>query len=80
MDALPAKKKSNIILLSFYDSLRRYTWSHIFICVSNISVLEPDCSLRFYWLDYLEHEGKLYFMGRLVDKGSDASAFCCVAV
>jgi DNA polymerase alpha subunit A len=47
---------------------------------SYISVLEPDCSLRFYWLDYLEHGGELYFVGKLQDKGSNASVFCCVAV
>jgi DNA polymerase alpha subunit A len=47
---------------------------------SQISALEPDGSLRFYWLDYLEHEGKLYFVGKLKDKVSNAWVSCCVTV
>ncbi|KAG6865128.1 hypothetical protein C0991_004969 [Blastosporella zonata] len=47
---------------------------------SNISPLEPDGSLRFFWLDYLEHEGKLYFVGKLKDKTSGAWVSCCVTV
>jgi DNA polymerase alpha subunit A len=47
---------------------------------SQISALEPDGSLRFYWLDYLEHEGKLYFVGKLKDKVSSAWVSCCVTV
>lgn len=47
---------------------------------SNISALETDGSLRFFWLDYLEHEGKLYFVGKLKDKNSGAWVSCCVTV
>lgn len=47
---------------------------------SQVSALEPDGSLRFYWLDYLEHEGKLYFVGKLKDKVSNAWMSCCVTV
>ena len=47
---------------------------------SNISALEPDGSLRFFWLDYLEHEGKLYFIGKLKDKASSSWVSCCVTV
>lgn len=47
---------------------------------SNISVLEEDGSLRFYWLDYLEHEGKLYFIGKAQDKKSKAWVSICVTV
>ncbi|KAG6831739.1 hypothetical protein H0H87_004008 [Tephrocybe sp. NHM501043] len=46
----------------------------------NISALEPDGSLRFFWLDYLEHEGKLYFVGKLKDKASGAWVSCCVTI
>jgi len=42
--------------------------------------LEPDRSLRFIWFDYLEHEGKLYFIGKLKDKDSGAWVSCCVTV
>ncbi|KAK7051399.1 DNA-directed DNA polymerase alpha catalytic subunit pol1 [Paramarasmius palmivorus] len=47
---------------------------------SNISALEEDGSLRFYWLDYLEHEGHLYFIGKLKDKTSGAWVSCSVTV
>lgn len=47
---------------------------------SNISALEADGSLRFFWLDYLELEGKLYFTGKLKDKTSGEWASCCVTV
>ncbi|KAI0796194.1 hypothetical protein C8Q75DRAFT_863184 [Abortiporus biennis] len=47
---------------------------------SNLSVLEDDGSLRFYWLDYLEHDGKLYFIGKTQDKKSKQWISCCVTV
>lgn len=47
---------------------------------SDMTVLEEDGSLRFYWLDYLEHEGKLYFVGKVQDKKSKAWVSCCVTV
>ncbi|SJL03302.1 related to POL1-DNA-directed DNA polymerase alpha, 180 KD subunit [Armillaria ostoyae] len=47
---------------------------------SKIAVLEPDSSLRFFWLDYLEHEGKLYFVGKLKDKTTGMWVSCCVTV
>ncbi|KAG6847687.1 hypothetical protein H0H93_006564, partial [Arthromyces matolae] len=46
----------------------------------NISALESDGSLRFFWLDYLELDGKLYFVGKLKDKTSGAWVSCCVTV
>ncbi|KIM44768.1 hypothetical protein M413DRAFT_442728 [Hebeloma cylindrosporum] len=47
---------------------------------SNISALEPDGSLRFFWLDYLELDGRLYFIGKLKDKLSGGWVSCCVTV
>jgi DNA polymerase alpha subunit A len=47
---------------------------------SQISALEPNGSLRFYWLDYLEHERKLYFVGKLKDMVSNAWVLCCATV
>ncbi|PSS35342.1 hypothetical protein PHLCEN_2v1679 [Hermanssonia centrifuga] len=47
---------------------------------SSISILEDDGSLRFFWLDYLEHEGRLYFVGKAQDKTSKAWLSCCVTV
>ncbi|KAJ2926264.1 hypothetical protein H1R20_g10824, partial [Candolleomyces eurysporus] len=45
-----------------------------------IEALEPDGSLRFFWLDYLEHDGKLYLVGKLKDKKTNAWVSCCVTV
>ncbi|KAL6306263.1 DNA polymerase alpha catalytic subunit [Sparassis latifolia] len=47
---------------------------------SSAYVLEEDGSLRFFWLDYLEHEGHLYFVGKTQDKVSKAWLSCCVTV
>jgi DNA polymerase alpha subunit A len=47
---------------------------------SNASILEDDGSLRFFWLDYLELDGKLYFTGKLKDKSSGTWLSCCVTV
>ena len=47
---------------------------------SNILLLEEDGSLRFYWLDYLEHEGKLYFIGKAQDKKTKTWVSICVTV
>ena len=47
---------------------------------STISALEADGSFRFFWFDYLEHEGVLYFIGKTLDKNSNSYVSCCVAV
>ncbi|KAH9072265.1 DNA polymerase alpha catalytic subunit [Lactarius deliciosus] len=47
---------------------------------SKISALEEDGSFRFFWLDYLEHEGVLYFIGKTLDKNSKSYVSCCVTV
>ena len=47
---------------------------------STISALEEDGSFRFFWLDYLEHEGVLYFIGKTLDKNSKIYVSCCVTV
>ncbi|KAF7983750.1 hypothetical protein HWV62_19727 [Athelia sp. TMB] len=47
---------------------------------SKISALEPDGSLRFFWLDYLENDGKIHFIGKLKDKTSGVWVSCCVTV
>lgn len=45
-----------------------------------ISVLEPGGPLRFFWLDYLEHGGKVHFIGKLKDKKSGVWVSCCVTI
>ncbi|KAG2011412.1 DNA polymerase alpha catalytic subunit [Coprinopsis cinerea AmutBmut pab1-1] len=47
---------------------------------TSIGALEPDGSLRFFWIDYLEHEGRLYLVGKLKDKKSDTWVSCCVTI
>jgi DNA polymerase alpha subunit A len=73
--------------LSVYDSLSVTTKDDLGPLSSStsmksgrISALEPDGSLRFFWLDYLELDGKIYFIGKLKDKTSSAWASCCVTI
>lgn len=81
MDSTPA-------WLSVYDSLTVKTEESLgplagssrSTSSKNASVLEEDSSFRFFWLDYLEHEGKLYFIGKTQDKTSKAWLSCCVTV
>ncbi|KAJ7708740.1 DNA polymerase alpha catalytic subunit [Mycena rosella] len=47
---------------------------------TTISALEPDGSLCFFWLEYLENEGHLYFVGKLKDKVTNAWVSCCITV
>ncbi|KAJ7876279.1 DNA polymerase family B-domain-containing protein [Mycena leptocephala] len=47
---------------------------------TTISALEPDGSLRFFWLEYLENEGLLYFVGKLKDKVTNTWVSCCITV
>lgn len=46
----------------------------------NTQVLEEDGSLHFYWLDYLENDGKVYFIGKVIDKETNGYVSCCVTV
>jgi DNA polymerase alpha subunit A len=46
----------------------------------NIDALESDGALRFFWLDYLEHNGRLYLIGKLKDKKTNLWISCCVTV
>ncbi|KAG5220023.1 DNA-directed DNA polymerase alpha catalytic [Salix suchowensis] len=47
---------------------------------SDISALESDGSLRFYWLDYVEQAGRVYLVGKLKDKASGGWVSCCITV
>ena len=74
--------------LSVYDSLSTTTSDTLeplasastSTTVKDTSVLEPDGSLRFFWLDYLELDGKIHFTGKLHDKVTGAWLSCCVTV
>jgi len=47
---------------------------------TTVSTLEEDGSLHFFWLDYLEHDGKLYLVGKLKDRVTGKWVSCCVTV
>ena len=47
---------------------------------TTISTLEEDGSLHFFWLDYLEHDRKLYLVGKLKDRVTGKWVSCCVTV
>jgi DNA polymerase alpha subunit A len=68
-------KEENPSWLSVYDSLTSSS-AH----ASTTSTLESDGSFRFFWLDHLEHEGVLYFIGKTLDRGTNAYVSCCVTV
>ncbi len=88
--SLPKKEEADALpsWLSVYDSLAvaeadtlgPLESSSSAASSSKIAALEPDGSLRFFWLDYLEHEGKLYFVGKLKDKTTGMWVSCCVTV
>ena len=87
--ALSEKKKpENLNWMSYYDSLSVAkdealgSGPSAFSSTTQdrISALEPDGSLRFFWLDYLEHDGKVHFIGKLKDKSSGVWISCCVTV
>ncbi|KAK0489470.1 hypothetical protein IW261DRAFT_1445337 [Armillaria novae-zelandiae] len=87
---LPKKEEADALpsWLSVYDSLAvaeadalgPLDSSSSSASSSKITPLEPDSSLRFFWLDYLEHEGKLYFVGKMKDKTTGLWMSCCVTV
>lgn len=86
------KKEENPSWLSVYDSLtvkpdenfgklgNAAAVSSSSAHASTISALEDDGSFRFFWLDYLEHEGVLYFIGKTLDKKNNSYVSCCVTV
>lgn len=84
----PTKPEDAPSWLSVYDSLSVSTEESLGSLASStsaastkqISALEPDGSLRFFWLDYLEHDGKIYFIGKIKDKVSGVWLSCCVTV
>lgn len=82
------EKKSAASWLAVYDSLTvssddpfgPLATNASSIKSSDVSALEPDGSLRFFWLDYLEHQGDLLFIGKLKDKTTGAWVSCCITV
>jgi DNA polymerase alpha subunit A len=73
--------------LSVYDSLNVESQDSLgpiaassLASTADIAALEEDGSFRFFWLDYLELEGKIYFIGKLKDKKTGAWVSCCVTV
>lgn len=92
VNSATVKKEENLSWLSVYDSLtvksdetfgklgNATAVASSSTHASTISALEGDGSFRFFWLDYLEHEGVLYFIGKTLDKNTNAYVSCCVTV
>lgn len=47
---------------------------------AKVQALEEDGSVRFYWLDYVETNGVLHFIGKVFDKETKKYVSCCVTV
>ncbi|KAG8748383.1 DNA-directed DNA polymerase alpha catalytic subunit pol1 [Ceratobasidium sp. 414] len=52
---------------------------------AEVDALEPDGSLRMFWLDYLELESRLYLVGKVLDRSKSTDkvkrwASCCLAI
>lgn len=47
---------------------------------ANVNALEEDGSLRFFWIDYFEQGGEIYFIGKIKDKTSGTWLSCCITV
>lgn len=47
---------------------------------SKVQALEEDGSVRFYWLDYVETNGVLHFIGKVFDKESKKYVSCALTV
>lgn len=47
---------------------------------AKVQALEEDGSVRFYWLDYVETNGVLHFIGKVFDKESKKYVSCALTV
>ena len=71
--------------LSVYDSLAVVSEDTLgskpaFSSKTSINALEDDGSLRMFWLDHLEHSGKLHLIGKVKDKTSNTWASACLSI
>ncbi|KAH0836440.1 putative DNA polymerase alpha subunit [Lanmaoa asiatica] len=81
-------KKENLTApswLSVYDSLAVVSEDTLgskpaFSSKTSVNALEDDGSLHMFWLDHLEHGGKLYLIGKVKDKTSDTWASACLSI
>ena len=46
----------------------------------NVDVIETDGSLQLYWIDFTEIQGKLYLIGKALDKTSNKYVSCCLGI
>jgi DNA polymerase alpha subunit A len=47
---------------------------------TRVQALEDDGSLRLFWLDYLEADGKIYLVGKILDKATNRYVSAAVTV
>lgn len=71
--------------LSTYDSLAVVSDDTLgskpaFSSKTSANALEDDGSLHMFWLDHLEHGGKLHLIGKVKDKTSDTWASACLSI
>ncbi|KAF9219738.1 hypothetical protein BS17DRAFT_760418 [Gyrodon lividus] len=83
----PSKKEdlSAPSWLSVYDSLAVASEDTLgsgpaFSSKTSINALEDNGTLHMFWLDYLEHGGKLYLIGKVKDKTSNTWVSACLAI
>ena len=83
---ITAKQDTAPAWLSVYDSLAVTTEDTLGSNSSSsksktsVDALNDDGSLSMFWLDYLEHNGKLYLIGKVKDKSSGAWVSACLAI
>ncbi|KAF8552703.1 hypothetical protein OG21DRAFT_1511107 [Imleria badia] len=88
IDSANAPKKEDLAApswLSVYDSLTVVSEDTLgskpaFSSKTSINALEDDGNLHMFWLDYLEHGGKLYLIGKVKDKSSNTWASACLSI
>lgn len=47
---------------------------------TRVQALEDDDTLRMFWIDYLEIDGKIYLVGKVLDKATNKYVSACVTV
>lgn len=71
--------------LSVYDSLATVSEDTLgskpaFSSKPSVNATEEDGSIKLFWLDYLEHGGKLHLIGKVKDKSSNTWSSACLSI
>lgn len=68
------------LLAAPVDSEELETAANVSSTSANVDALQADGSLYLYWLDYAELQGKLYLMGKVLDKATKKFVSCCLSI